>query len=144
MIIMRTITVTGKYTGQDKRGTIIGGMLFKAGAKEQTVEVTEETYLKLKSGTENGWFQIIKDNYDVFLMCRKGCLGSAKPAKSECTPAPVKEEKPQVLAEIKAEEVAEVKAEEVAEAKAEEVVEAKPKTKGKAKSKAKEEAETEK
>lgn len=69
-MMLNKITIKVKYTGVDKRGTVIGGVPFLPGLPAKTVSVDEDTYLSLLKSQEGGWLKIEEDNYDVFLAVR--------------------------------------------------------------------------
>lgn len=117
--MLKNVTVSGQYTGNNKRGTVIGGINFLPNAPIQTVVVTEETYLKLAQGHENGWFKIAADNYASFCASRKNAATGTFNTKSEMVPvedAVKVEEEPVQVATLSLETAEEnEKAEEVAE-----------------------------
>lgn len=63
------ITLKGKYIGHTERGIIIGGIPALPN-KVICVNVNESTFLHLRDGVKNGWFEMISDNYDKYCKSR--------------------------------------------------------------------------
>lgn len=63
------ITLKGKYIGHTEKGIIIGGIPALPN-KVICVNVNESTFLHLRDGVKNGWFEMISDNYDKYCKSR--------------------------------------------------------------------------
>lgn len=67
--MLNSITLTGKYTGCSEKGIVVGGVLAYPN-KLISVEVNEKTFQHLQEGVINGWFEIVKHNYDEYCKSR--------------------------------------------------------------------------
>ncbi|MDF2841734.1 MAG: hypothetical protein K0R00_160 [Herbinix sp.] len=90
--MMKEVTLTGLYKGKDSKGTIIGGKTFTPN-NVATTDVTEDVFLKLEKAQSNGWFQIIKHNYQQFLEAngRKVVIPAPAVVLTEVAEVPVAE-----------------------------------------------------
>ena len=69
-MILRNITIKGRYTGKERRGIIVGGIPFLPGLPAKNTYVDEKTFKFLLEGQKSGWFVIDEDNYKLFLASR--------------------------------------------------------------------------
>lgn len=104
--MLELVTITGSYNGNDERGIIVGGKQFLPNNVLEA-DVQEEVFLNLIDAENNGWFKVLKHNYEEFVISRGRNYNNSIPKVTVIEDALDKAETPVV--EIPAVEIAEEK-----------------------------------